>query len=98
MARKPKITTIEDFELAARKLGATIEVHERMEKYGDDLTAPFTSWSSEYEGGCGSEGCECSPDLWVSASEKKVAIVAKWAMSPAGHKAWAKLRKMVGVS
>jgi hypothetical protein len=70
------------FMEAARKLGA---VKVETWKYDEEdvragrQRAPdseFRWWMSASSGGCGSPGCQCSPGLWISASQGNEGAVA----------------------
>lgn len=58
--------TIEDFIGAAEDSNSTVEV---MDSDGEGTLGPLRYASSAPWGGCGIGGCQCSPGLWVAATD-----------------------------
>lgn len=71
---KAKVKTLEDFEALAKKHGATVltDTMERAEGNG------ISYWASSDKGDCGSQGCRCSPGLWINAQSGTTVKRAYW--------------------
>lgn len=90
---KPELAVadLEAFRVAARKLGAAkVETwkHDEEDVRAGRQSAPdskFKWWTSAVSGGCGSSGCQCSPGLWVSASQGNGGAVAHFGEGPFGR-------------
>jgi hypothetical protein len=90
---KPKliVADLEAFKVAARELGATkVETwkYDEEDVRAGRQRAPdpkFRWWMSADSGGCGSSGCQCSPGLWISASQGNEIAVAHFGYGPFGR-------------
>lgn len=100
------VETLVDFVREAKRLGATVEeTDDAGTSWAPPADRPFSTLVSPYQGGCGSDGCRCSPGLWISGFEGTKHAVAHFGsdyerggegfFDEGDHQRWKALRDLV---